>query len=140
VSPGAVSSLRSGQRESPPGHPGVVVTNLNFMRSILRSPVRGGTRNRLPPVRTPRLEIEYCTQCRWLLRAAWTAQELLTTFQLELGEVALVPGTGGVFEIRLDDELLWSRKASGFPELAELKRLVRDRVAPDRDLGHSDRR
>ncbi len=91
-------------------------------------------------MRTPRLEIEYCTQCRWLLRAAWTAQELLTTFQLELGEVALVPGTGGVFEIRLDDELLWSRKASGFPELAELKRLVRDRVAPDRDLGHSDRR
>ncbi|MET0415839.1 MAG: SelT/SelW/SelH family protein [Actinoplanes sp.] len=91
-------------------------------------------------MRTPRLEIEYCTQCRWLLRAAWTAQELLTTFQAELGEVALVPGTGGVFEIRLDDELIWSRKASGFPELAELKRLVRDRVAPDRDLGHSDRR
>ena len=90
--------------------------------------------------RQPRLEIEYCTQCRWLLRAAWTAQELLTTFQLQLGEVALVPGTGGVFEIRLDDETIWSRKASGFPDLAELKRLVRDRVAPGRDLGHSDHR
>lgn len=89
--------------------------------------------------RQPRLEIEYCTQCRWLMRAAWTAQELLTTFQKELGEVALVPGVGGVFEIRLDDETIWSRKASGFPELADLKRLVRDRVAPDRDLGHSDR-
>ena len=25
----------------------------------------------------PRVEIEYCTQCRWLLRAAWMAQELL---------------------------------------------------------------
>ncbi|MDY7085501.1 MAG: SelT/SelW/SelH family protein [Actinomycetota bacterium] len=91
-------------------------------------------------MRTPRLEIEYCTQCRWLLRAAWTAQELLTTFQKELGEVALVPGIGGVFEIRLDDELLWSRKEqSGFPELPELKRLVRDRVAPGRSLGHTDR-
>ncbi|WP_250001578.1 SelT/SelW/SelH family protein [Actinoplanes sp. M2I2] len=90
-------------------------------------------------MRQPRLEIEYCTQCRWLLRAAWTAQELLTTFQKELGEVALVPGTGGVFEIRLDDELLWSRKESGFPELPELKRLVRDRVAPGRSLGHTDR-
>jgi selenoprotein W-related protein len=85
------------------------------------------------------LEIEYCTQCRWLLRAAWTAQELLTTFQKELGEVALVPGTGGVFDIRLDDELLWSRKESGHPELTELKRLVRDRIAPGRSLGHSDR-
>src|SRR5262245_6926929 len=91
-------------------------------------------------MRIPRVEIEYCTQCRWLLRAAWTAQELLTTFQKELGEVALVPGTGGVFDIRLDDELLYSRKESGgHPELSELKRLVRDRIAPGRSLGHSDR-
>lgn len=90
--------------------------------------------------RQPRLEIEYCTQCRWLLRAGWTAQELLTTFTAELGEVALIPGTGGVFDVRLDGEVLWSRKAEGgFPEVAALKRLVRDRVAPDRDLGHTDR-
>ena len=88
----------------------------------------------------PRLEIEYCTQCRWLLRAAWLAQELLTTFSTRLGEVALVPGTGGVFELRLDGEPLWSRKEQGFPELPALKRLVRDRIAPDLDLGHSDRR
>ncbi|GAA0516536.1 hypothetical protein Ade02nite_25330 [Paractinoplanes deccanensis] len=90
--------------------------------------------------REPRLEIEYCTQCRWLLRAAWTAQELLTTFQKELGEVALVPGTGGIFEIKLGDELLWSRKEQGgFPELPDLKRMVRDRIAPGRSLGHTDR-
>ena len=75
-----------------------------------------------------------------MLRAAWTAQELLTTFEQELGEVALVPGAGGVFVVRLDDELLWDRKArGGFPELAELKQLVRDLIAPERDLGHSDR-
>ncbi|MQA04894.1 MAG: SelT/SelW/SelH family protein [Streptosporangiales bacterium] len=90
--------------------------------------------------RQPRLEIEYCTQCRWLLRAAWTAQELLTTFTTDLGEVALVPGTGGVFDVRLDGQPLWSRGERGFPDLAELKRLVRDQVAPDRDLGHTDRR
>jgi len=89
--------------------------------------------------RTPRLEIEYCTQCRWLLRAAWLAQELLTTFVDELGEVALVPGKGGVFEVRLDGETLWSRKAEGrFPETKEVKQRLRDRVAPGRDLGHSD--
>jgi selenoprotein W-related protein len=91
-------------------------------------------------IRQPRLEIEYCTQCRWLLRAAWTAQELLTTFSTELAEVALVPGVGGVFEVRLDGETLWSRKAEGgFPELPHLKREVRDRIAPGRSLGHSDR-
>src|ERR671936_427259 len=54
----------------------------------------------MPGTSRPRVEIEYCTQCRWLLRAAWMAQELLTTFEAEIGEVALVPGTGGVFEIQ----------------------------------------
>src|ERR1044071_5582695 len=90
--------------------------------------------------RSPRLEIQYCTQCRWLLRAGWMAQELLTTFSTELGEVALVPGTEGVFEGRLDDAVVWSRAAEGrFPELPELKRLVRDVIAPGRSLGHTDR-
>jgi selenoprotein W-related protein len=89
--------------------------------------------------RTPRLEIEYCTQCRWLLRAGWIAQELLTTFQAELGEVALLPGTGGIFEVRLDERTVWSRAGEGrFPELKELKQRVRDVIAPGRALGHSD--
>jgi selenoprotein W-related protein len=88
----------------------------------------------------PRIEIEYCTQCRWLLRAAWMAQELLTTFEAELGGVALVPGAGGVFEIRVDDSLVWSRARRGrFPDIKELKQLVRDAVAPGKSLGHTDR-
>ena len=88
---------------------------------------------------TPRVEIQYCTQCRWLLRAAWMAQELLTTFENELGELALVPGTGGIFEVRVDGELIFSRNQEGrFPESKELKQLVRDRIAPDKLLGHSD--
>jgi len=89
---------------------------------------------------TPRVEIQYCRQCRWLLRAAWMAQELLTTFENELGEVALVPGTGGIFEVRVDGELVFSRKEEGrFPESKELKQRVRDHIAPDKPLGHSDR-
>ncbi len=88
----------------------------------------------------PRLEIEYCTQCRWLLRAAWTAQELLTTFEKELGEVAFIPGAGGIFEVRLEGKSIFSREQQGrFPESKELKQLVRDRIAPDKDLGHSGR-
>ncbi len=87
----------------------------------------------------PRVEIVYCRQCRWLPRAAWVAQELLTTFADELGEVALVPGEGGVFEVRLDGEPLFSRaEARRFPEPKELKQRIRDRVAPGRDLGHSE--
>jgi selenoprotein W-related protein len=92
-------------------------------------------------MRAPRIEIEYCTQCRWMLRAAWMAQELLTTFNTEIGEIALIPGTGGVFEIRVDTETVWSRVADGgFPEIKELKRRVRDRIAPEHDLGHSESR
>ncbi len=87
-----------------------------------------------------RLEIEYCTQCRWLLRAAWLAQELLTTFEGDLAEVTLAPGRGGVFKVRLDGRLIFSRQREGhFPEAKELKQRVRDRVAPGRSLGHSDR-
>jgi len=90
--------------------------------------------------RNPRIELLYCTQCRWLLRAAWMAQELLTTFPEEIGEVALAPGTGGVFEIRVDGALVWSRAEAGrFPEIKEIKQLIRARIAPTRDLGHSER-
>ena len=88
-----------------------------------------------------RVEIHYCTQCRWLMRAAWVAQELLITFEQEIGELVLVPRTGGIFEVRADGDQLWSRAEHGrFPELSELKQIVRDRIAPEKNLGHSDRR
>ena len=76
-----------------------------------------------------------------MLRAAWMAQEILTTFDQEVGEVSLKPDhTGGVFEIHVDDELLFSRATfSGFPEIKELKQMIRDRIAPGKSLGHSDR-
>jgi selenoprotein W-related protein len=88
-----------------------------------------------------RIEIHYCRQCRWLLRAAWMAQELLTTFDDEIAELSLKPGTGGVFEVRADGVRVWSRKDEGrFPEITELKQRVRDVIAPGRSLGHADRK
>jgi selenoprotein W-related protein len=94
----------------------------------------------MPTETQARIAITYCTQCQWLLRAAWMAQELLSTFTTELGEVALIPGTGGIFQITCGDELIWDRKRDGgFPDVKTLKQLVRDRVAPERDLGHTDR-
>ena len=87
-----------------------------------------------------RVEVIYCTQCKWLLRAAWIAQELLSTFSDEVGELALIPGKEGVFEVRADQALIWSReKEGGFPQIKELKQRVRDHLAPGRDLGHTDR-
>ena len=88
----------------------------------------------------PRVVITYCRQCNWLLRAAWMAQELLASFAEVLGEVALVPGTGGVFRVACEGKLLWERQRDGgFPDAKTLKRRVRDRLDPGRDLGHADR-
>ncbi len=69
-------------------------------------------------------------------------QELLSTFAEELGSVTLIPDdTGGVFEIRIDGKLLWSRSEHGrFPEIKELKQMVRDVVAPERNLGHIEKK
>ncbi|MDT0184895.1 SelT/SelW/SelH family protein [Microbacterium sp. ARD31] len=99
-----------------------------------------GSSGRMPVAHEVR--IVYCTQCNWLLRAAWVAQELLSTFQDELtgGGVTLEPGTGGIFEVHADGDRVWSRKDDGgFPDIVALKRLVRDRIAPGRVLGHADR-
>ncbi|WP_067338952.1 SelT/SelW/SelH family protein [Stappia indica] len=87
----------------------------------------------------PALTITYCRQCNWMLRAAWMAQELLSTFSEEIGSVTLVPGTGGTFTIICDGKTVWDRKADGgFPEAKVLKARVRDLVWPDMTLGHND--
>lgn len=95
-----------------------------------------------PSATKPRIVIEYCPKCRWLLRSAWMAQELLTTFEQDVKEVALRPSEiSGMFSVTVDDISVWSRKEmSRFPEIKELKQLVRDIVAPDKDLGHSDKK
>lgn len=92
------------------------------------------------PAQRPRVAITYCTQCNWLLRSAWMAQELLSTFRDDLGEVALIPATGGAFRIEIGPSLIWERvRDGGFPDVKALKQRVRDQLDPDRDLGHIDR-
>lgn len=105
-------------------------------------------------VNLPRVAIAYCTQCRWMLRAAYFGQELLSTFGTAIGEIALIPATGGLFTVHLtykpessdgasanvQEVLLWDRKAEGgFPEAKILKQRVRNHIEPGRDLGHSDK-
>ncbi|KAK3494639.1 Rdx family-domain-containing protein [Neurospora hispaniola] len=109
------------------------------------------------PTLLPRVTIRFCTQCKWMLRAAYYAQELLSTFSTSLGEVALQPSTGGTFVVdityaattldnqasttrEIQQKTIWDRKTDGgFPETKELKRRVRDVIQPERNLGHVDR-
>jgi len=90
----------------------------------------------------PTIAIEYCPKCGWMLRAAYMAQELLTTFNEDLHGVLLQPSeVSGRYTICIDDRKIFDRKeAGGFPEIKELKQLVRDVVAPSKSLGHSDRK
>ncbi|KAK5940862.1 hypothetical protein PMZ80_007279 [Knufia obscura] len=105
-------------------------------------------------VQFPKIAIRFCVQCKWNLRAAYFAQELLQTFSNTIGEVSLIPVTGGVFTITLytnssgsekaqptiSETLIWDRKRDGgFPETKELKNRIRNVIDPERDMGHVDR-
>ncbi len=86
------------------------------------------------------ITVTYCSQCNWMLRASWMAQELLHTFSTDIASVTLVPGTGGIFTITVGEALIWDRKRDeGFPDAAELKRRVRDVCFPEKPLGHVDK-
>lgn len=89
----------------------------------------------------PTVTITYCPKCGWMLRASYFASELLTTFVDELDGVLLKPAeTAGEFRIFIDDERVVDRKSDGgFPEITALKRLIRDRIAPNKPLGHTDK-
>jgi len=89
----------------------------------------------------PTVSIEYCPKCGWMLRAAYMAQELLSTFTDDLHGVLLIPSeTGGTYIVKINDIVVFDRKLQGrFPEVKELKQLVRDVVNPDKNLGHSDK-
>ena len=92
-------------------------------------------------MRSGKVSIEYCPGCKWLLRSAWLAQEVLSTFEENIEQVTLKPSNiPGTFIIHADDIVVWDReKDGGFPEAKILKRRVRDVILPEKDLGHSDK-
>jgi selenoprotein W-related protein len=88
----------------------------------------------------PIITIEYCPKCGWLLRAAYMAQEFLTTFAEDIKGVTLIPSeTGGRYTISVNDVVVYDRKETGgFLEIKQFKQLIRDVVNPEKSLGHSD--
>lgn len=144
--------------------PGSSFNTVNIIARALQSPNSANVLQTMAASPTsqislPRVAITYCTQCRWMLRAAWMGQELLTTFGTSIGEVALIPATGGIFTVHLTCKpagigsssggsgeeahverlLIWDRKAEGgFPEAKILKQKIRNHIDPGKGLGHSD--
>ena len=88
----------------------------------------------------PLIHITYCPKCGCMLRSAYMAQEILTTFVDQVKGVTLLPSeTSGVFTVYVGEKLIFDRKQmQRFPEIKELKQLIRDEVNPEMSLGHSD--
>ena len=65
---------------------------------------------------------------------------IFDTFENDLKGVTLQPSEiNGDFHISIDGKKIFDRKEyGGFPEIKELKQLVRDIVAPGKSLGHTD--
>ena len=116
-----------------PDGPNGTIATLRIMKKLARESLRA------PEQRIRNTALQVFRNAGVDTRAAWMGQELLTTFADELGEVALAPGKAGVFKIWVAGELIWDRAAhGGFPDIKELKQLVRDHVCPQKDLGHSE--
>jgi selenoprotein W-related protein len=89
-----------------------------------------------------KISIEYCPKCHWLLRAAYMAQEFLNTFSEEISELSLIPSEiSGKYAISVNGTEIFDRKTNaGFEEIKVLKQMLRDHIAPEKDLGHTDKK
>ena len=75
------------------------------------------------------VEIEFCRQCRYHMRAAWWAAELFNQYAGKIARIELVDGETSAFEIRLNGELVHSKLKTGrFPDLEELKQALGPRI------------
>ncbi len=72
-----------------------------------------------------RLEIEFCTACKFQGRAFWLARELFDQRPDLAGEIVLVPGSGGVFIVRYDGQTVFDYATAGrFPEPKDVREAV----------------
>jgi selenoprotein W-related protein len=83
----------------------------------------------------PTISITYCAQCGFEARAAWLAQELLKSYHDQVAGVLLVPGAGGILDVAIDGEVVYSRWQTGRdPVIKELRDALHPRLpgAPER--------
>ena len=67
------------------------------------------------------LSIEYCTSWGYLSKAVSLTEEILNEYKNDFDYIKLIPSSGGVFEVVLNDELIYSKKKTGeFPKFEEL--------------------
>lgn len=77
----------------------------------------------------PVLSIEFCTSWGYDQKAVVALAVLVRLFKNDFSEFKVIPSSGGVFEVRFGDKLLFSKKELGrFPEQDEIIELVKKEV------------
>ena len=72
-----------------------------------------------------KIRIEYCTSWGYLGRAVALANSSLDEHKNKIGELTIIPSSGGVFEIEVDGKLIFSKKELGrFPDEGEAEKLI----------------
>ena len=73
------------------------------------------------------ISIEYCNMWNYLPRASSLEVELKSKF--DHVNIELISSGGGVFEVTLDNILIFSKKAlERFPEQGEVEKLIRENL------------
>jgi len=67
------------------------------------------------------IKVEFCMQWNYAPKAASIAEDLFTYFRSKIEKMELVPSTGGVFEITVNDKKIYSKQETGvFPASEEI--------------------
>ena len=74
-----------------------------------------------------KIRIEYCTSWGYVDRAVALTASLLNKHKNNIDELVIIPSRGGVYEVMVNDSLLFSKKELGrFPEEGEVEKLIED--------------
>jgi len=69
----------------------------------------------------PTITIEYCTSWGYVAKAIKLAEDLLKNYTNDIGQLSVIPSSGGIFEVTVNDTLAFSKKETGrFPEVLEI--------------------
>ncbi len=75
------------------------------------------------------LSIEYCSAWGYLGRAVALTRSVLNEHKNDISQLTLIPSSGGVFEIILNEELVFSKKElERFPEKHEAEEIIKNKI------------
>lgn len=75
------------------------------------------------------ITIEYCTSWGYVAKAVGLSESLLKKYKNQISSLNIIPSSGGVFEVNLDNELLFSKKELGrFPEVNEIEKALQGKL------------